>query len=389
MAEMIPRSDGDEERKVSASESLCDELIFKIFIQVPPKTVFRSKCVCKSWKTMFSDKSFLKRAKAIPLPPLIVGFFSSNLDRKDKRIDFYEIISNSAQVVMDTRFRFLQEPIIVVSSHDGLVLCEKMKDGGGGGYIVCNPLTHQLVNLPRPKWKINLAPQFYMKCMDLFCYNKTSDEVQFDFTVVSLLIVDSNDFLIEIYSSETGEWTSIRKIPCDFPNFKPTTIRLFSYESFYLLDIDYRQLCIYNWKEKTSHFIALPIVVGADNIQTRTGVLGLSSESLLYYAEKSSFLLNVWVLVEGVKWSLIQRIRNNILKDQFPGTRKERYELRLLCFHPTNCNIVLVRFGLGGDVFLYHIDDGQVELLKDSAQRVLDKAVPYSLPAWPPCIRKN
>ncbi|KAL5710755.1 hypothetical protein ACHQM5_021281 [Ranunculus cassubicifolius] len=367
-------------------KNLCqfsNDLVEEILVRVPVKSLHRSKCVCKGWRDLISRSSFIchitERLKSHP--PLVTGVFCTDLVNVQDRHPFNATAKANflgfgnemlIESTMDTSLSFLQRPLVPVASHKGLLLCSETPPQCGRDslkhcvqYLLCNPFTRKWVSLPKPSFN------HHVKNVILFCYEK--DQCT-EFMVLGIL--DSVP-LLDKYCSETGKWNLSNILD------KPPKCHVLFNGSVYIC-ADSRHLCVYHLREESTRFVKLPIA----QQHTSSQCLGASSE-LLYYAESDDICLRVWVLIGGVEWALTHRTDYDSLINEYPMIPGYLYLYHLLCFHPSDCNVLLVELDDGYQQVLYHIDKRQTEVMDKIHINSAFPVIPYSLPAWPPRIKNT
>ncbi|RLN35773.1 F-box protein [Panicum miliaceum] len=113
--------------------ALCDDALVDIFARLPSESVLRCRVVCKSWRRITTDGSFLAAHAARRPREMIVITPSSTVSAVPLTLD-------------PARRRFLCDPTWskLRSSLHGLLVFEQRP----GLYAVCNPVTRQWTNLP-------------------------------------------------------------------------------------------------------------------------------------------------------------------------------------------------------------------------------------------------
>ncbi|KAL5710687.1 hypothetical protein ACHQM5_021222 [Ranunculus cassubicifolius] len=356
-----------------------DDLISEVLIRLPMKDLYRCKCVCKSWKNMVSQHKFLYdfivRAKS--LPALLTGVFyekdtCENGQIEDMVTEFLDFGTLNTLPV-NILFSFLKRNILTVAAHDGFVLFAERPENPTGfdncsfrfNYIVCNPLTKQCVDLPRPTRLHDLKTTF------LHCYNtKGSGNQQIEFKVVSLLFEwpSTNKSRVEVYSSETGKWKSSSIFHTEL---RSSHIAVMFNECIYFWEKTH--LFVYAVMEETMRKVELP------TYNAGYGCLGVSDGSL-YFARTliSSFL--VYVLADGARWDLVHKVKFASFATTFPDTVNLHKLFMPFGFHPLNHNLVLVQSSRG--MMLYDIGTGKIKLIGDFRAKSFYPVISYSLPAW-------
>ncbi|KAG2636954.1 F-box protein At5g49610-like [Panicum virgatum] len=138
-------SDSNPSASGGGIHALCDDALVDIFARLPSESVLRCRVVCKSWRRVTTDGSFLA-AHAARRPREMIVFTPSltvsavpltTLDPARRRFlcDPTERNQNGTATWSTTRLLF---------SLHGLLVFEQRPDL----YVVCNPVTRQWTNLP-------------------------------------------------------------------------------------------------------------------------------------------------------------------------------------------------------------------------------------------------
>ncbi|CAN6205773.1 unnamed protein product [Urochloa humidicola] len=199
---------------------LPDDLIVNILSRLPPKSLCRFMCVCKSWRALVCDPAHHHIFAHTTSWPC---FFFSRYHDDIPSQGFVTSKGDGGLPLVNSRLSFLPASICgeitLLDSCNGLLLLRCSPANGAAAtippqpasyYVVCNPATGEWVALPQP----SLEPGF-----DDFYRKACSAALGFDpsvsphFHVFQLEEKEQryNHFVkaVEIYSSETGKW--IRK----------------------------------------------------------------------------------------------------------------------------------------------------------------------------------
>ncbi|CAN4116497.1 unnamed protein product [Withania somnifera] len=193
----------------SANEVLSNEdLLIKVFLRLPGKSLVRCKCVSKKWHCIITSPEFtlLRVLYFNPARGLFLHSSSFLIN------PFHEFVSFSLENPIQPPFHkltFVDDPfgIRILQSCNGLLLCcsFRVHDQLNENFYVYNPTTQQFVTLPRlggsrqisravigmklafDPWK---SLNYKVVCI------RMSDEI----------FPDDQHYEIEIYSSETKKW---------------------------------------------------------------------------------------------------------------------------------------------------------------------------------------
>ena len=154
----------------SAAETVTnvEELLTKILVSLPPRSVGRFKCVSKHWLTLLSDPRFFRQHSQ--LNSKISGFFSSKVEDNY----FNSIPLGNDEIPSGNPFKIITDKIAndsfndgtrlkIVQSCNGLFLCLRYShDPNTRNYVVnndvayvVNPSTNQFLALSSPSAKKN------------------------------------------------------------------------------------------------------------------------------------------------------------------------------------------------------------------------------------------
>ncbi|KAL6648573.1 hypothetical protein ACP70R_012797 [Stipagrostis hirtigluma subsp. patula] len=130
-----------------------DDLIFKILVRLPAKSVIRFRCVCKAWLAMISSRRFaeahLELSKLRPKMLIVPGEYSYPPWREEKTafwMGFYEYNGGTmASLVHSEQFPKGIAEWTQPLHCDGLILTSTLDQE----IMVCNPMTREFVFLPK------------------------------------------------------------------------------------------------------------------------------------------------------------------------------------------------------------------------------------------------
>ncbi|KAL6206970.1 hypothetical protein ACLB2K_024215 [Fragaria x ananassa] len=124
-----------------------DDIIVEILLKLPAKSLLRFRCVCKSWRALISDPSFvrnhLRRVNTNHFNLLVGTRWFSQADVISKQDD-----GGIAITELDYPVTF-SDPgcFMIYGSCNGLV-CAGFENGN---IIIWNPLTREFKQLPQPE----------------------------------------------------------------------------------------------------------------------------------------------------------------------------------------------------------------------------------------------
>ncbi|XP_008223653.2 PREDICTED: uncharacterized protein LOC103323432 [Prunus mume] len=220
-------------------DDLPQHLLVEILCRLPRiKIVFQCKCVSKRWSALISNSyfvlCFLSVRKGTTEDTLF--FETTKRNKQDKEFVTMSALSSGFRT---HKFFLSFVPgfgrLAVCATYNDLILCCP-EDGLSRDYYICNPYTKQWVALP-PAPRVHRAVAktgficdgAYYNCKELDGDRITSTNAgielnsEYRYRVVNRIRQRGQNplqFRVEIFSSETGEWTqSVIQCPQDFLNF--------------------------------------------------------------------------------------------------------------------------------------------------------------------------
>ncbi|KAL3838969.1 hypothetical protein ACJIZ3_023560 [Penstemon smallii] len=178
------------------------DLLMSILVRLPPKSVFRFRCVSNRWNNIIVDPYFLRSYSAITRKHgslrgehmlAIVHLTSLNVSR----ISDWGCKRNNNMVP-----RKLGD---FITCSNGLVLCRDRFSYNT--YHVWNPLTKKSVSLP----PLVLAPYKKIISVAFVCEENTNELIP-NYMVIRAGVTRFEEWVIETYSSRTGKWAAKSKL---------------------------------------------------------------------------------------------------------------------------------------------------------------------------------
>ncbi|XXG73387.1 hypothetical protein AAC387_Pa07g2313 [Persea americana] len=366
-----------------------DDIWIEILSRLHPKTLTRLKCTSKTWHRLASTAILHSQIKTP-----ISGFFIRRVrfSTRKESIRYHHLPTAAGQSsCTDHTLSFLPSHphTTILDSRHGFLLCSSAPDDMRNYYYyICNPVTRQWVSLPKPRHRI--IGKITYSCNHLYFSTATlvfddpshvsSDQyriyrfVRFD--LGSVIDVDGGDeeegkdeqeeedmsnkgypyLCVDIYSSETGQWTqskaSLKRRRRFFHLLNRPSVLLDG--AIYMLCAPHL-LLRFHVKEECFEFIDLPcdnldmIAKQANAPNDAMSCLGLR-EGRLYYAYQNCRHMQVWMFdeCEPSKWVLKHEVELQvfgiILNPPFvAGERPPPHAtLDILEFHPS-LDAVLIR----------------------------------------------
>ncbi|KAK1632678.1 hypothetical protein QYE76_006993 [Lolium multiflorum] len=199
------KKEDDEEGQVAAAAgpwaSVPIDLLPEILSRVPYRSLCRFKCVSRAWLALCSDPAVRKRS-----PQALSGFFCYRGSSPARsRFDFLNL-SGRGRPLVDPSLSFVRGYQEVTPLHccGGILICYcRRVDMKEAEYVVCNPATEEI-------WAVLTAPRNELiqglnnTCL---CFDPT---IRRCFTVFVFMHNCTGISRVEVYSSETGQWTSMK-----------------------------------------------------------------------------------------------------------------------------------------------------------------------------------
>nr|XP_011460304.1 PREDICTED: F-box/kelch-repeat protein At3g23880-like isoform X2 [Fragaria vesca subsp. vesca] len=175
-----------------------DDIIVEILLKLPAKSLLRFRCVCKSWRALISDPSFvrnhLRRVNTNHFNLLVGTRWFSQADVISKQDD-----GGIAITELDYPVTF-SDPgcFMIYGSCNGLV-CAGFENGN---IIIWNPLTREFKQLPQPEGgSTHLEGDRYVALAG-FGYDSTIE----DYKVIRVTRVFDYDTTLQVFTLKTGSW---------------------------------------------------------------------------------------------------------------------------------------------------------------------------------------
>ncbi|KAL3833679.1 hypothetical protein ACJIZ3_008415 [Penstemon smallii] len=350
--------------ETAKKEEVNDDVLTSILVRLPPKSVFRFRCVSSKWNNMIADPYFLKSYSAITTKHLLSGerllpFVQLTNSQYNRRTDFLKRNKNNEPELMNQLVP--RGSVDFINSSNGLVLyCSHSTNKST--YHVFNPLTRECVSLPPRKI--------------------TNHELVPNYTVIwaGMLIGEggrTKTMDIETYSSKTGTWAMSTLVSTDI--FLPDSEMLPLVCNGVVHWTGYSAIALYDPNDGENHLqlIMLPSITYFGNHKDAKITRSERDDVLWYGNIDKNKTMQFWMppknkdgsyrrstTIPAREWSLMHTITNDSLNTEpnisLLGFINKRKVLQLEALISSNNRIVAV-LRLRETVFLYNLDSKSIE----------------------------
>lgn len=181
------------------AKQLTDDLLVEILSRLPIKSLFRFKCLSKSWLALIVDCYTRKK-----LPSAMIGLFCHNSCHLKTFVTIPSAVGDGASVDTSLSFLPMYQGLTILDCCNGLLLCHDYHSMlENGHYYVCNPATKKWATVPcfhgaEISRQLSLALVFDPRVSCHYNIIRISERK-------SLLTKMS----VEVFSSKTGKWAEI------------------------------------------------------------------------------------------------------------------------------------------------------------------------------------
>lgn len=369
------------------------DILFDVLSRLPTKNLTRLKRVCKAWRKLISDPSFIKVHSGKKEP--IAGFFLQWRYRwfcnDVKTINYIPVEAKRSQV-KQMIFDFLPQDVVLMALCNGLVCCRSCYPFKDPALYVCNPLNKEWVTL---KWKspnkeatIGLA---FDPCRDL-----TDSSTKFSLVRVEQYKAEEGMFCysFDIYSSDAGAWKKSSEV-CQCNDSLYRNKSTFIGGSLYWLTDD-EKILIFNLEQELSWLLRVPVPT-TEFMCIPAGCIG-ESEGKLHYVAISAGGIHVWVLEDilEAKWEIKQTTSLNSLEAENPNFLCDLGERAALrgnsqmspWMDPMAFKDGWLLMKVSGRILMYHVESNKMKQVftvaeLESSSLFAAMVVPYSLSLVP------
>ncbi|KAH7688150.1 F-box domain-containing protein [Dioscorea alata] len=380
-----------------------EDIVTEILLRLPTKSIFKFKCVSKTWLKIITDPWFVNAFKSFntALLPVLQGVFHV---KHYHYLAFDPVNShlNSPPILMNHLHLDLKGLSIssITSSNGFLLLCAT-----DGRKIVYNPVTRRRLIIPKMKgnqeWYhalglIHIENDNHVKAV--FAYKLATDDIQMKFEIVNLelgfetldrdalpeqwreMLIQwqcmTKDIEFRVYCSKKNEWNCERLVS-KFPNyvcFNPEQMAGVSIGgNLYWVTLDGTVLN-YDSECQTARLIGAPTKAAGPHTWTLSPKsLHCSASGILVYCAYHMMMRELWM------WEF---------NDQKTWVEKGRVKL----VHPVNKLLYVcheqqaVLFQTCGKVKRYVISEDKCEQICAYLIVSGNQATPYVMSPWPAAL---
>ncbi|XP_072965329.1 putative F-box protein At1g47790 [Typha angustifolia] len=319
------------------SSSMCEDLLEEILVRLPLKSLFRFKCVSKSWHGMISDDHFRRR---LPLVTSAVFYRGSSDQDGAPRYAFVSDDHHLEECNLD--FFPYHDKSTIIDSCNGLLLSYSSPSTA---FYVVNPSVKRWVALPKPLKKTHLSVLAFDPCDSP------------DYKVVCFTAWRAHGAEIEVFSSETAKWTE-HELQWGIDTDAMSATMHYFHGVLYVLAYPNHIVGI-NLHKMHCRKIELP------EPTRRDGRIGHSG-GRLHYSHNDGEEVKVWMVtdLDESNWVLKDSIRVQEVVER-------RSQINLLAFHPER---EVLYFWMPGRLVSYDLKKKRIEESWEFATEIKDKA---------------
>jgi F-box interacting protein len=344
-----------------------EDLVFEILSRVPYSSLCRFKCASRSWLALCSDPALRRKS-----PQTLSGFFycshQSNMILSEQSVHqcHYINVLGKGQPMIDPSLSFLPTctRLEFIDSSNGLLLCRcmGMSPQRQFDYVVSNPATERYSVLP------------YKEAMVDGCRSGTMclgfDPAMSPHFGVLMLREDQDEHVsgVEIYSSETGDWTyrqSQWDDNCEVNDYDKSVffngVMHFATWGSSVVTVDLEGK---NWRTIPTPNATHSSFVGASHGQ-------------LYLMHNYSYSLSVWVLEDYGKEQWIHKHTVNTWHLQFgQNLAPSPYYIQGIAIH-LELNLIFFLLGKHKHLISYNMDSKTEQDISTLGDNFVHPCLPY------------
>ncbi|PIN13287.1 hypothetical protein CDL12_14093 [Handroanthus impetiginosus] len=183
-----------------------EEILREILLKLPPKSLFRFRCVSKNWLSVISHPSFftyyISHSKYSYSPPFMIIFQGGQKRGIHSFVSICNTLKSFKFPILSDRISGLK----VKATSDDLILYELYRQEHV--YFIVNPFTNQILTLP----KHSETKSYGLTGLTSYVKNGITS-----YSVVRLVKDCKKTSLnLEVFSSQRGEWRNLEPRICTF-----------------------------------------------------------------------------------------------------------------------------------------------------------------------------
>ncbi|XP_057475730.1 F-box protein At5g49610 [Actinidia eriantha] len=293
-----------------------DEVVQQILARLPVKDLFRSKCVCKLWHKLSSDKYFVQLYNHMAVKnSMVLVEVSESSESKPSLIFIDKLRGVYEKFSLD----FIKDRVKVRASCNGLLCCSSIPDKGV--YYVCNPMTREYKLLPKSRERpvTRFYPDGEATLVALAC-----DLSMQKFNVVlagnhrTFGHRPDNTFICLVFDSESSKWRKFVSLQDDYFTHMNRNQVVYVNGSLHWLTASCSCILVLDLNCDFWRKISLP-----EELCSGTGsrVHLLESNGKLSIVQISEAWMTIWVLkdYEREEWHAVDRVSLRCIRGMVPG----------------------------------------------------------------------
>ncbi|GER31445.1 F-box family protein [Striga asiatica] len=293
-----------------------DEVVLQILSRLPVKSLFRTKCVCKSWHRLISDRYFTKLYNEISTRnPMVLVEISNPSSESRPSLILVDNLRGVSEISLD----FIKDRVKIRASCNGLLCCSSIPDKGV--YYVCNPMTREYRLLPRTRERpvTRFYPDGEATLVGLACnisarkYNVVLAGYHRAFGHRP-----ERTFICMVFDSESNKWRKFVTLQDDHFTHMNKNQVVFINGALHWLTSSGACVLVLDLNSEVWKKIHLPDQVTAEG---GNRVYLLESEGMLSVVRISDVWMSIWVMedYEGEKWCMLDRVSLRCIRGMVPG----------------------------------------------------------------------
>ncbi|XP_039115730.1 putative F-box protein At3g52320 [Dioscorea cayenensis subsp. rotundata] len=358
-----------------------EDIVTEILLMLPAKSIYKFKCVSKTWLKIITDPWFGHAYNSSNGLPVLAGFFHAD--------DNCDLIFNPVNhQLLSPSLNHVPLLGLSTSSNGFLLLCTT-----DGQKIVYNPVTRRRLMIPKMKgdheWyhAFGLIHEKDNHVRAVFAYKLVTDDKQMAFKIDRIRCdnkivdrVESPEMLVQwqcktkdvefrVYHSKKNEWNS-KRLVSKFPRyvcFQPEQKAGVSIGGYlYWISLD-GAVVSYDSESEVAELISSP--EASTELEAKS--MHCSANGILVYCARERMTEDVviWELSDQKTWIAKERVKLHGL---------ENYHLRTILYVCHEMQAVFLQTMKG--VYKFNMSEEKLELICS------DRVTPYMMPPWPAAL---